>query len=80
VQVLQLHGEFPAEAIAQAVPQALAVACFHPDGVRHLLLAQTEPVAVPVAPLDLSQRPALTQRPVVAPDLARYNQLLAQEA
>jgi hypothetical protein len=80
VQVLRLHGEFPAEAVAQAVTQALAVACFHPDGVRHLLLAQAEPVAAPVAPLDLSQHPELTQLPIVAPDLACYNRLLAPEA
>jgi len=79
VQVLRLHGEFPADRVAQAVQQALTLECFHPDGVRHLLLAQAEPVVMP-APLDLSQRPELAQRPVGAPDLARYNQLLTPEA
>jgi transposase len=79
VQVLRLHGEFPATDIEQAVQRALDAECFSADGVHHLLLVQDDPTPVPVK-LDLSERPQLYQMPVVAPDLARYNQLMAQEA
>jgi hypothetical protein len=79
VQVLRLHDEFAAAAIECAVQQALDIECFSADGVRHLLLVQIDPIPEPVT-LDLSQRPELQQTPVLAPNLARYNQLLVQEA
>jgi hypothetical protein len=79
VQVLRLHGEFPARAVEQAVQQALEVECFHADGVRQLLLTQNDPPPARIL-LDLSAWPALAQLPVLAPDLTHYNQLLAQEA
>jgi hypothetical protein len=78
VQVLRLHGEFPAADVEQAVQQALDVECFNADGVRHLLLVQDDPVPIPVL-LDLAAQPELYQMPVMAPNLARYNQLMGQE-
>jgi transposase len=79
VQVLRLHSEFPAPAVEAAVQRAVAADCLHPDGVRQLVLVRTDspPVALP---LDLGHRPELAQTPVRAPDLARYNQLVVQEA
>ncbi|MGE5603143.1 MAG: IS21 family transposase [Nitrososphaerales archaeon] len=79
VQVLQLHREFPAADVERAVQRALEAECFHVDGVRHLLLAPTEPLRPP-EPLELAGRPELHQVPVQAPDLARYNRLVAQAA
>jgi transposase len=79
VQVLRLHGELPAADIERAVGRALDAECFGPDGVRHLLLVQDDPPPTPVT-LDLAEQPELYQLPVLAPDLARYNQLMAQEA
>jgi transposase len=79
VQVLRLHDEFPAADIERAVGRALDAECFSADGVRHLLLVQDDPSPTPVM-LDLAERPELYQMPVLAPDLARYNQLMAQEA
>jgi len=79
VQVLRLHGAFPAVDIERAVQRALDAECFNADGVRHLLLVQDDPPSVPVT-LGLAERPELYQMPVLAPDLARYNQLMAQEA
>ena len=79
VQVLRLHGEFPAADIERAVGRALDAECFSADGVRHLLLVRDDPPPTPVT-LDLAERPELYQLPVLAPDLARYNQLMAQEA
>jgi transposase len=79
IQVLRLHGEFPAAAIERALQRALDLACFSVDGVRHLLLVPDAPAPEPIR-LDLAPRPELAQLPVLAPDLARYNQLLAQEA
>ena len=79
VRVLQLHEDFPADQIAIALQRALEVECFHPDGVRHLLLVQHDPPVVQSL-LDLSAHPDLPQAQVVLPDLRQYNQLLGQES
>ena len=79
VQVLRLHGEFPATDIERAVQRALDAECFSADSVHHLLLVQDDPPPATVT-LDLAERPELYQMPVAAPDLARYNKLMAQEA
>ena len=61
VQVLQLHREFPAADIERAVQRALDAECLHVDGVRHLLLAPSEPPRPP-EPLDLTgRRPSCTR-------------------
>jgi transposase len=78
VQVLKLHEDFPAAEIALALQRALELGCFHPDGVRTLLLMRDDPTPVHEL-LDLSERPSLAGFQVLAPDLAQYNQLLAQE-
>lgn len=78
VRVLKLHEEFPMAEIDQALRRALELGCFHPDGVRTLLLVQDDPEPVQEL-LDLSQRPRLAGFQVLAPDLAQYNQLLDQE-
>lgn len=77
-QVLKLHEDFTAEEIVLALQRALEVGCFHPDGVRTLLLMQHDPSPAQVL-LDLSERPGLTGFRVLPPDLGQYNQLLAQE-
>jgi transposase len=79
VQVLRLHGEFPAAKIERAVQRALDAECFSADSVRYLLLVQDDLPHTPVT-LDLAERSELDQLPVLAPDLARYNQLMAPEA
>lgn len=78
VRVLQLHQDFTAAEIAAAVQQALQIGCWHPDGVRTLLLVRHDPQVVPT-PLDLSRWPDLLAPPMAAPDLSQYNQLLCQE-
>jgi hypothetical protein len=74
--VLQLHQQYPAELIEQAVGQALHYHCPHADGVELCLrqLLQPEPVAVS---LDVSQHPKLQgvgEQPI---SLNAYNQLLS---
>jgi transposase len=78
VRVLELHEDFPVEEIAPALWRALELGCFHPDGVRTLLLVQHDPSPVQEL-LDLSERPGLAGFQVMPPDLEQYNQLLAQE-
>ena len=80
VQVLQLHREFPAADIERAVRRALDAECFSVDGVRHLLLVQDDPPPHAGNRWIWPSRPELHQMPVQAPDLARYNQLMAQAA
>lgn len=80
VRVLQLHEHFPAADIALALSHALTMSCFHPDGVHNLLLVQHDP-SVQVDRLDMSawSETLGVQPQVSVPDLAQYNQLLAQE-
>lgn len=73
VAMLLLHQEFPAAVVTQALEEALERGCLQPAAVRQLALNHTctpppGPVAVP---------PALARMQLSAPDLARYNQLLA---
>jgi len=75
IRVLQLHQQYPAELIEQAVSQALQYHCPHADGVE-LCLRQLLQPDVPSPQLDLQAHPHL---PEIAPQpvsLARYNQLL----
>jgi len=75
VHVLQLHQEYPAQAIEQAVCQALAIGCTHYDGVRLCLRHILEPEGVP-APLDIQAFPRLAEIGQQAIDLHVYDQLL----
>lgn len=76
IQVLQLHQHHPAELVEQAVPQALALHCPHPDGVQLCLHHLLQPDPSPVR-LNLSDQPklaAIAQQPL---RLDQYDQLLA---
>jgi hypothetical protein len=75
IQVLQLHQHYPAELVEQAISQALAHHCPHPDGVQLCLRQLVQPDPQPVT-LDLSDHPQLVtigQQPV---RLEHYDHLL----
>jgi hypothetical protein len=75
IQVLQLHKEFPAQLIEQAISQALAHHCPHLDGVQLCLRQLLQPDLTPTS-LDLSDHPklgAVGQQPLC---LAHYDHLL----
>src|SRR6266487_1164364 len=75
VRVLQLHKDFPADLIEQAIEQALSYGCVHLDGVLHCLHQLTEPKEPPKS-LDLSDRPDLQNIGNQALDISRYERLL----
>jgi len=77
VRILQLHQNYPAPLVQQAIEQALSYGCVHWDGVLHCLhqLLQPKPAS---KSLDLSDRPnlnAVGNQPI---DLLCYEQLLKQ--
>ena len=77
VRILQLHQDYSAALMQEAVEQALSFGCVHLDGVLHCL-HQLTVSETSSAPLDLSDRPdldAFGKQPV---DLSRYEQLLKQ--
>jgi hypothetical protein len=77
IQILQLHTQYEASLIEQAISQALVYGCVHYEGVRlclnQLLLPQTMP-----APLDLEAvQLARLQQPDAQPvDLQQYDLLI----
>src|SRR6266487_1627063 len=75
VRVLQLHKDFPADLIEQAIEQALSYGCVHLDGVLHCLHQLTEPKEPPKS-LDLSDRPDLQNIGNQPVDVSRYEKLL----
>jgi transposase len=75
VRVLQLHENYPADLIEQAIEQALSYGCVHLDGVLHCLHQLTEPNDAPKS-LDLSDRPDLQNIGNQPIDLSRYEKLL----
>ena len=75
VRILQLHQDYPALLIEQAVEQALSLGCVHADGVRLCLHQLLHPEAT--APtLDLSARPQLAALGAQPVDLTVYSELL----
>jgi transposase len=77
VRILQLHEQYSATQMQEAIEFALSYGCVHLDGVLHCLHQVTEQEAQ-TAPLDLSDRPqldAVGNQPV---DLSRYERLLKQ--
>jgi transposase len=79
VAVLQLHQQYPATVIAQAVEQALTIGCVHADGVRLCLQLLLHPApAVPA--LDLHDRPHLATAHTQPIDLGVYDRLLCGES
>jgi len=78
LQILLLHREHPAPLIAQAISQAFAEGIAHLEGVTFCLYRLLD--ATPhLAPLDLSDRPALARVGGQPLNLAHYNQLLGGE-
>ncbi|HEX9596425.1 MAG TPA: IS21 family transposase [Anaerolineales bacterium] len=77
IQVLQLHGQYPASLIETALQQALGYGCVHYEGIRlclnQLLLPQPE-----TAPLNLEQVQLARLQPALAQplDLHQYDQLI----
>jgi transposase len=75
VHVLKLHETYPARLVEQAITQALEYGCLHSDGIA-LCLRQIQHPGTTIAALDLTGHP-LSQSTIEAPDLRRYDQLLA---
>jgi transposase len=75
VRILQLHKDYPANLMEQAIEQALSYGCVHLDGVLHCLRQLTEPKETPSS-LDLSDRPQLQDIGNQPVDLSRYEKLL----
>lgn len=75
VRILQLHKDYPADFMEQAIEQALSYGCVHLDGVLHCLHQLTEPKETPSS-LDLSDRPHLQDIGNQPVDLSRYEKLL----
>ncbi len=75
IRILQLHKDYPADLIEQAIEQALSYGCVHLDGVLHCLHQLAEPQETPKS-LDLSDRPNLQQIGNQPVDLSRYEKLL----
>lgn len=71
--ILLLHQEFRAELVQEALAEAWERDCLEPSAVRQLILNRMAPA--PIAPLTLPA--ALAEARVAAPDLGRYDQLLA---
>jgi transposase len=76
VSILKLHADYPADAIAEAVSQALAYGCGHFDGVRICLRQIMEPEAA-IPTIDLAKWPQLIGVGDQGVDLDRYDSLLA---
>jgi hypothetical protein len=75
IRILQLHNDYPADLIEQAIEQALSYGCVHLDGVLHCLHQVMEPKEPPQS-LDLSDRPDLQHIGNQPVDLSRYEKLL----
>ena len=77
IAILQLHREYPAAEIEQAVESALKHGTLHRDGVM-LCLNQLLNPDIEVSRLDLGQRPHLQDVGAQAVDLAQYDALLGR--
>jgi len=75
VQILQLHQDYPAPKIEQAVTDALECSGYSYESVKHLLLSQDRPQP-DLSPLDAGLIPGITDRVVAVTDVSRYNSLL----
>lgn len=75
VRILQLHKDYPAPVLEQAIEQALSYGCVHLDGVLHCLRQLTDLKEEPKR-LDLSDRPDLENIGNQPVDLSRYEKLL----
>jgi len=75
IRILQLHKEYSADLLEQAIAQALSYGCAHLDGVLHCLHQLLEPKEPPKSP-DLSDRPDLQNIGNQPVDVSRYEKLL----
>lgn len=75
VEVLQLHGRYPAQRIESAVAEALDLHTYGYETVKHLLMRQDSP-GWQCPPLERDRIPGLTDRPMAVTDLSRYDRLL----
>lgn len=75
VRVLNLHRQYPADLVQQAVEQALAYGCPHADVVKLCVRQLAEPQTV-LSALDLTEHPELVTVGSKAPNLSCYDQLL----
>ena len=75
IRILQLHQNYPANLIEQAIEQALSYGCAHWDGVLYCLHQLTD-MKEPTESLDLSDRPDLQNIRNQPVDLSRYERLL----
>jgi Mu transposase-like protein len=75
IRILQLHKDYPAPVLEQAIEQALSYGCVHLDGVLHCLHQLTD-LKEPNTRLDLSDRPDLENIGNQPVDLSRYERLL----
>ena len=75
IRVLQLHKEYPADVVEQAIDQALSYGCVHLDGVLHCLHQLMESKEQPQS-LDLSDRPDLQNIGNQPIDISQYEKLL----
>ena len=77
VRILQLHSHFPVERIAAALERAVALCCWSADGVEQLVRQDVGPIpaSVPLDPAVLARLPDIE---IPLPDLARFDQLLAE--
>ncbi|NCC53411.1 MAG: IS21 family transposase [Spartobacteria bacterium] len=78
VRILQLHQDYPAAQIEQAVSRALTLGCAHADGVRLCLHAIVQPETSPPL-LDLQERPHLAAIGSQPLDLRVYDALFEGE-
>lgn len=75
VCILQLHGEYPAHRVEEAVSEAIRCHSYQVETVRHLLHCQSESRGR-VSPLESDLIPGITDRPESRYDLSHYDQLL----
>ncbi|MBZ5555509.1 MAG: IS21 family transposase [Acidobacteriia bacterium] len=75
VEVLQLHGSYPAERIQSAVAEALQFQTYGYEAVKHLLVRQDSP-GWQCPPLECDLIPGVTDRQIALGDLSHYDRLL----
>ena len=75
VHILQLHQSYARSQVEAAVTEALSLAVYSYEAVKHLIAVACESVPVPTA-LPAELLPGVTDRSVPASDVSRYDALL----
>ncbi len=80
IRILQLHQQYPAQLVEQAIEQALSYGCVHLDGVSSCLRQLSEEasgvISAQTGNLEQSSHPDLEAVNSYPVDLSRYEQLL----